>query len=360
MFNKILYCFRYLKRNVRFFRAGWSPLKLLNFFVIELEDYFNVSRVLGRPYSIFLDPVNLCPLQCPLCGTGLRQQAREKRKMSLAEFKRYVKPLERFLYEIKFFNYGEPFLNPDLPDMIAYAVGRKILTQVNTNLNVLQAEYAQRVVDAGLNTLVVSFDGLSQEAYGAYRRGGDIEIVKRNISLFNRLKQERNSRCPKIVLQYLVNRFNENEIEAAREYARGENAELFLSPIMIDVQNAEQRSQWLPQNNAYCLYDLDKKIKKKTVHDKKCGFLWNNVVINVDGGVAPCCHLYHPNMDFDNLNRSSFSAVWNGKKYRSARRIFREKKIHGQTLACERCLDIRAFSDLDVDLVNEHRTNNLK
>jgi len=51
-------------------------------------------------------------------------------------------------------------------------------------------------VDAGLDVLVVSFDGFTQNSYTAYRVGGNLETVKQNIALFNRIKQEKKSTAP--------------------------------------------------------------------------------------------------------------------------------------------------------------------
>lgn len=357
---KISYLKRYLKRNAFVFGEGKTLPKIINFFLIEIQDYLNILHVFGKPYSIFIDPVNICPLSCPLCGIGLKQHPRNKHKMEMNEFKRYVKSLESSLYLIKFYNYGEPFLNSELPEMISYAKKKKISLQVNSNLNVLTYDYAKRIVESGLDTLVVSFDGLTQESYSAYRKGGDINIVKKNIDIINEIKEKSGKNNPKIILQFLITKYNESEYDKVKEYAKKINAEFFPSPITLDVNNKEQREKWLPENESYCRYDMKKTKKIKTKPDKKCGFLWNDVVINVDGGIAPCCHLFYKSMDYGNLNDNTFNEIWNNKMFVNSRKIFRTHKTPKDSFACARCINTNAFGDIDQDLINENATNNLK
>jgi MoaA/NifB/PqqE/SkfB family radical SAM enzyme len=173
----------------------------------------------------------------------------------------------------------------------------------------MDREKAERTVRAGLDRLVVSFDGLSQEAYGAYRIGGDVQKVKEHIQLFNEVKGDLGSARPVIVLQYLINRHNEHELEKIREYARQVGAEFFPTPIMLDITDKAKCEEWLPVNNDLTLNDRRRLIKKKAAPQQSCGFLWNDPVINVDGGLAPCCHLFHKSMDFGNMGEESFSTI---------------------------------------------------
>jgi hypothetical protein len=59
------------------------------------------------------------------------------------------------------------------------------------------------------------------------------------------------------------------------------------------------------------------------------------------------------------LNRNSFKQIWNNENFIEARKMFKQKRISGTTTACSRCIQAEAFFDLDKDLINENRTNNL-
>jgi radical SAM protein with 4Fe4S-binding SPASM domain len=187
-----------------------------------------------------------------------------------------------------------------------------------------------------------------------------VEKVKAHIELFNDLKKKFGSKKPHIVLQYLINRHNEGEIHKTREYAVKIGAEFFPTPIMLDITNRAQRDEWLPRDDNLTLYDREKQIKKKASPQQSCGFLWNDPVINVDGGVAPCCHLFHKSMDFGCLGQESFSDIWNNASFIRSRRIFKTRTVQSRTIACERCVNPRGFYDPYVDLINEYKTNQLK
>jgi radical SAM protein with 4Fe4S-binding SPASM domain len=358
--EKLSYLRRYLARKSFIWGHGFRIRRLINFILVELGERYAWTRALGKPYSIFIDPLNMCVLHCPLCGTGQNQPARPATRLTYDNFVAYTADLVDTLFQIKFYNYGEPFLNPDLSRMIRYATDHRVMSQVNSNLNRMSPDLADAVVNAGLSVLTVSFDGFSQEAYSAYRVGGDVAVVKKNIGLINEAKRKLNSSTPRIVLQFLVNKYNEHEYEKVSAYAQEVNAEFFPQPITIDVTNKEHRDTWLPSNDAYTHYDKTKLIKKKFRPDRRCGFLWNDTVINCDGTVSPCCHLYFKETDFGNLNDQPFSEIWNNEKFVAARKIFKDQKITNPTLVCSRCINPEAFTDMNFDLINENRTNNLK
>lgn len=358
--EKVAYWQRYCKRNVFVFGKGFTALRFVNFILIELQQRFFITRVIGRPYSIFVDPVNICILRCPLCGTGRGEIPRRRMLMSYKDFVRYVSPLTETLYKVKLYNYGEPFLNPELPQMIKYCYNNRIETQVNSNLNVMEPHFASEIVSAGLDQLVISFDGFSQKSYESYRRNGSVELVKQNIELINKEKQRQNSCTPVIVLQYLITRYNEEEYELINNYAKSINAVFFPQPITIDPTNPAHIEEWLPYNEQFTHYNRNLGIKKKARPERHCGFLWNDIVINVDGGVSPCCHLFYKETDFGNLNEKPFSKIWNNEKFRSARRIFRTQSIKETKTACDYCVDVRAFKDTGYDLINENKTNNIR
>ena len=79
---------------------------------------------------------------------------------------------------MQFYFQGEPLLNPHLSEMIRSASDAGLYTIVSTNAQALDRETAKRLVASGLRRIIISMDGLSQEAYEAYRQGGDVEKTK--------------------------------------------------------------------------------------------------------------------------------------------------------------------------------------
>jgi len=70
--------------------------------------------------------------------------------------------------QVNLFNWGEPLLNRELPEIIASIHGRGVGTQIHSNLNHLPDGLAERLVESGLDFLVGSIDGATQETYATY------------------------------------------------------------------------------------------------------------------------------------------------------------------------------------------------
>jgi radical SAM protein with 4Fe4S-binding SPASM domain len=307
----------------------------LNFCLVSFQSFIaKNSRVVGYPLELVMDPSDICNLHCPLCPTGQGRSDRSKGKMSFANFKRTVDELGSYLYRIDLHNWGEPLLNPDLFKMIAYAHAYGIEVRVSSNLNALDQTKAEKLVKSGLDVLIVSLDGASQETYSKYRVGGSFEKVTNGIKIITAMKNELSVSRPLIVWQFLVMKHNEHEISKAKLYSEklGVN-KINLWAIRCDMgreifwndkTKIERTADWLPKNENFLLYDLatcERKSKPRT-----CNFLWVQAAINWNGSVSPCCALYEEKYDFGNAFNEGFMHVWNNSKYQQARRVVRTKK----------------------------------
>src|SRR5436190_7909022 len=92
-------------------------------------------------------------------------------------FKRMIDELASNLLYLVFYFQGEPYLNPEFLDMVEYASSKKIYTATSTNAHFLNDENARRTVESGLDRLIISIDGVTQEVYEKYRVGGSVEKV---------------------------------------------------------------------------------------------------------------------------------------------------------------------------------------
>ena len=76
-----------------------------------------------------------------------------------------------YLYRVDLHNWGEPLLNDEIYRMISYARASNIEVHVSSNLNVINKVKAEKLVESGLDVLIVSLDGACQETYMQYRIG---------------------------------------------------------------------------------------------------------------------------------------------------------------------------------------------
>jgi len=98
-----------------------KPKAYFNFLRSLEERSKNAQIVRSRPYLLYLDPVSYCNLECPFCETGKRRGSREAAKLPLDNFKKVIDELGDYIFDLTLYNWGEPLLNNDLPEMIQCA-----------------------------------------------------------------------------------------------------------------------------------------------------------------------------------------------------------------------------------------------
>ena len=178
------------------------------------------STISNYPIVAFIEPTSFCNLRCPSCPTGIRSNVRARASLSLERFRELIDELCPYLLVLYFYNCGEPLLHKDSCKMISYASQKGIVVCASSNLSMkLSDEYALELVRSGLYSLVVGLDGIDQQTYGKYRRGGNFDLVVSNVEKIVRLRKQEKSKTPRLILQYLVFRHNEATIDGARKLA---------------------------------------------------------------------------------------------------------------------------------------------
>ena len=133
-----------------------------------------------NPLFVSVEPANICQLKCPECpvGQGKRPIANSQKLMSKLVWQRTLSEVAKTAWVIQFYFQGEPLLNKDLPIMIREAHDAGLYTIVSTNAQAMTPDMAHALVTAGLDRIIISMDGLTDETYNAYRIGGSLEKTK--------------------------------------------------------------------------------------------------------------------------------------------------------------------------------------
>jgi radical SAM protein with 4Fe4S-binding SPASM domain len=322
------------------------PLKpKYNYIVTYVQALIKNVHVFGYPRKLTIDPVNLCNLQCSLCPTGTRSPGRARSHMTFSTFKKIIDELGHYLWTIDLYNWGEPLLNKDIFKMVEYAKSYKIDVNISTNLNYFNDDICAKLVNSGLDCLIISLDGASQTSVEKYQKGSNFALVINNIKQLIETKERLKSITPLIKWRFIANKFNENEIRLAKELANDIKInELEISYIRCNMgielllNNEAQYDNiktWLPDNEELSMYDYFTRQKKQI--KKSCELLLSESVINPDGSVSPCCAVWQDKYDFGNINNEYFATIWNNNKYKQARRIIRGANISDKEHICYIC-----------------------
>src|SRR6266702_1244054 len=163
-------------------RRLWNGMKVLSSYY--LSKWTKRAVQWGFPISISFEPTTSCNLRSPECPSGLRAFTRPTGMLEKDFFRDTIDQLHRELFYLVFYFQGEPYLNPAFLDMVQYASSKKIYTATSTNAHYLNDANAKRTVESGLDRLIISIDGTTQEVYQQYRVGGRLNKViegKKNI-----------------------------------------------------------------------------------------------------------------------------------------------------------------------------------
>jgi radical SAM protein with 4Fe4S-binding SPASM domain len=297
--------------------------------------------------TISLEPTTACNLKCPECPSGLRQFSRPTGNAEKELFRQIIEELHRDLIWIIFYFQGEPFIHPGFLDMVKYASEQKLYTITSTNGHFLNDENARRCVESGLDRLIISVDGITQETYESYRKEGKLENVLTGARNVVKWKKKLGKKSPYLIFQFLVVQQNEHEIPGIYTLAKeiGIDEVKLKTAQLYDYKNG---NPLIPQNNKYSRYRKTPSgewvIKNKLANH--CWKLWHSCVITWDGLVVPCCFDKDALHRFGDLKSSSFKEVWKGEKYQTFRRAILKGRQNIDI--CTNCTEgTRVWTDMD-------------
>ena len=306
-------------------RKIWNATKVLSSYYL--------SRLLqkpiqwGVPFSISIEPTTACNLRCPECPSGLRAFSRPTGNLRSDFFRKTIDDLHRDLSFLIFYFQGEPYINPDFLGMVQYASQRGIYTITSTNGHFLNDENARKTIESGLDRLIISVDGSTQEVYEQYRKSGKLEVVLQGARNMVKWKKELKSKTPHLIFQFLVVRPNEHQIPEIYKLAE----EIGIDEVRLktaQIYDYAQGNPLIPNQDRYSRYrkqaDGSYRIKNQLLNH--CWKLWHACVITWDGVVVPCCFDKDAQYRMGNLQEQSLREVWQQQPYRE----FRKQLLKGR------------------------------
>jgi radical SAM protein with 4Fe4S-binding SPASM domain len=301
-------------------RRVWNGGKVLGSYYISKWSKKPVQW--GFPVSISFEPTTSCNLRCPECPSGLRAFTRPTGMLKKDFFSDTIDQLSKELLYLIFYFQGEPYLNPDFLDMVKYASQKGIYTATSTNAHYLNDTNAKRTVESGLDRLIISIDGTTQDVYEQYRVGGKLEKVLEGARNIVKWKKELKSKTPFVFFQFLVVKPNEHQIEDIKRLAKetGVDEVRFKTAQVYDYEN--DPNQLIPVNEKYSRYKKNKSgnHEVKNSLQNHCWRLWHATVITWDGLVVPCCFDKDAQHQLGDLKGKPFKEIWQNDKYVNFRR----------------------------------------
>jgi radical SAM protein with 4Fe4S-binding SPASM domain len=299
---------------------------------------------LETPFTLFYTPTTVCNFRCGYCYNSLNKKVfpETEKQMPFFVFKKSIDDISVFKEKIKnisLVGFGEPLLNPHIVDMVAYAKKKNISERVEiiTNGSLLTYEMSKRLIDAGLDRLQISLQGLDATTYKNICNTFIVfEKLIDNIKYFFEKKQNCILRV-KILNIACYGKENERKFH-----------DIFDS--ISDYTDIEYYAQYYPSKDMnYYQKNNSMTITGGNLEDVMiCPYPFYSLCVWPSGNISPCCY-YDPPLILGNLLKKSLKEIWNGterKEFLHAQLLHRK-----QLVVCQNCLqpvyDRRDGNDLD-------------
>lgn len=312
-------------RASQFLNASYS------LFSYAVRRYTAIPLEPPLPPSINAELSSVCNLACPECMTGIALTERRSDFIDFDLTDKIAAELSGTTLSAWLYFQGEPMLHPRLFEIISRF--RRMNPVISTNGHFLDHHTCTSLAESGLKKIIISYDGVTPDAYSAYRAGGDHARVTEGIRLLAETIESTRSSL-KMELQFLVGSHNEAEADHVALFAKSVRASFRIKSMQ--VLDNKRIEEWIPAEKRKSRY-ISKNGKHNSIHTLKrgCFRMWRGAVVTTDGDVVPCCYDKNGKHVMGNLYQNSFREIWNGPEYRQ----FRANVMKSRSLEeiCKNC-----------------------
>lgn len=321
----------------------WLNLIIINLkargFKKAVKRYFRKKFYSLRdlPTCIQIEASARCNLKCPYCSAYRDLMEKEgQTDMSLDMFRKVIDDImdiKSYYPAMQLSFRGEPFLNKNIIEMVSLAGKRGLDVSINTNGVLIKKDVADKLLDAGLYLLTVSFDGASKQTFEANKVGAGFEDVISNIKYLCSEKKRRQMAKPTVELQFIVTKNNESEIgnlKKIADYMGVDNIKLKTLKIP-QVKKTESDilgyiNKYMPVSTGHQRYMIEKGKLKLRFPSKNCDWR-KNAIIYANGSFAICCEDFNEKYDIGDIKTANFWDIWKSEKFRRLRHSAGAKEL---------------------------------
>jgi len=294
---------------------------------------------LATPFSVALDPCNLCNFDCRFCAIqhDKRKVNFQKQMMDWELYMKIIDDLKEMpdkLRVLRINGNGEPLLHPRFADMVRYAKSADVANWIETITNGSQfsPELNRRLVESGIDRIRISIEALNAEGY--------YKICGRHIDF---------------------DQFIDNIADLYRQ-SRGKNIEIYVKIVDEALESGKAIEEFYRIFDNICDrmfvdkviplwadYDITDEFDnagskvsgmhgQEITHVAVCPYPFYSVIINSDGEVTSCCADWERKYVWGDLKTASFKKIWNGDRAKNFFRIMLSR--HGREILpmCKTCV----------------------
>jgi MoaA/NifB/PqqE/SkfB family radical SAM enzyme len=236
---------------------------------------------------VYIDTIDVCQLKCPTCVRGSRVMENTNAKMPLDKFTKIVeKAARQKTRRIGLYNWTEPFLNRDLHKYISVVKENGILVDLSTTLSLRHIDHLEDCLRAGVDHMIVSVSGMTQDIYEINHVGGELVYVLSNLRRVSQII-ETHRLSTQVTFRFLQFDYNQHHASAAQSLAD----ELGFSFQVLPADGSPKTGNFAHMNQAWYRAQTIEALEKPSPEDsgKVCPLMFGQNVIDSSGALYLCC-----------------------------------------------------------------------
>jgi hypothetical protein len=312
-----------IERYLRGVRSGMTAARVANACLALSEMSLGVRRVHSLPFVLRIEPCNVCSLRCPLCACGNGSDPRKKGFIDVEDYSRIIRENPQAII-VRLDGMGEPMLHPRIFDLIRIAKASGMSTVLHSNFYAPLCDCSKDLLDSGLDRIVISIDGSTQETYEKYRVGGSLKVVLQRLRRLVEARRASTARKKLIIEVQMVDfPFNRHEQAAVRALTRELGADRFQ------------------------LTEADRTTKAARIDSRRprrCPWLWTVLTVGWDLEYHSCTNAWSYAWPRLGLRDVAARELWNHPLVREARGYNLDKRsaviAEDEQCKCSRCYEM--------------------
>lgn len=277
------------------------------------------------PLLVDIELSSICNLTCSMCYTTTEhfKQSVTQKRMDFGLYRKIVDEIGGHVPAIRLSLRGEPTLHTRFVECIKYA-RQKGIKEVSslTHGGKLSGKYMRQVVDAGIDWITISIDGL-EEVYDSVRKPLKFHETLERIKAIKRYKDEQGLKRPVIKIQGV---WPAIEKDPQRYYDT-------FAPY-VDLVAFNPLIDYLEQDRSI-----------EYIESFACPQQYQRLVIGSDGLVMKCSNDEHGQEIIGDINKQSVHDVWHGPAMSAVRQMHTQPRGFMQSPVCRKCYLPRMTKD---------------
>lgn len=258
---------------------------------------------LPTPLTLYIEPTSRCNLSCDFCPQSLPEFG-PRVDMDMDLYRRLITEAAGMnLKSLKLYFFGEPFLHPNIAEMMTLATSICIRVEITTNGMLLTERNCQALLESGVHYLRVSIypDARPLLVLTGVRRLWEArEVLGWKLPII----------CAKVfdtATRKLIEPFYRDVVDE----------------IMVDglhtIGSEFVRISQQPRDAR-----------------KACAYPFYNLVVKATGAVVPCCVAWEDSLVVGDANTQTLAEIWAGEPLARIHRLHLDGR-RGELAACSKC-----------------------